>query len=107
MSYRRLLTCPVIQERPDVFLLSNCRRTRTQAAGVLKESVHLYAQCRFCPVPRGDAQCDNRYYDAMRAGEDLARRDAFLPPCSFLVLLRVLLCTLLRSSLSSFPFFSV
>ena len=88
-----------VQERPDAFLLSNCRRTRSQAARALKESVHLYTQCRFCPVPRGDSQCDSRYYDAMRAGEDLAWRDAFWPPCSFL---RVLLLY----SPSFLPFFS-
>ena len=70
-------SCAGPQAREDAFLLSTCRRSRDVVASAVLDSVKtpdLYTQCQFCPVPRGDAQCDTRFFDAMRCGEHVSER---------------------------------
>eukprot|EP00730_Choanoeca_flexa_P009371 TRINITY_DN12636_c1_g1_i2.p1 TRINITY_DN12636_c1_g1~~TRINITY_DN12636_c1_g1_i2.p1 ORF type:complete len:439 (+),score=71.28 TRINITY_DN12636_c1_g1_i2:1115-2431(+) len=65
----RQYTADLLMARDDSYLHSNCRATRAKVmADLQQKSTDLYSRCRFCPVPRGDAQCDIRYYDTMRAG---------------------------------------
>ncbi|EDQ84446.1 uncharacterized protein MONBRDRAFT_30215 [Monosiga brevicollis MX1] len=71
LNAERTMVADALLQRNDSFVQGNCRSDRANLAATslrTDESALLYAQCEYCPTPRGDTNCDTRFFDALRVG---------------------------------------
>lgn len=71
LNAERTMVTDALRQRNDSYVLSTCRSDRADFAATTfssGDSATLYSQCQFCPTPRGDSNCDTRFFDAMRVG---------------------------------------